>query len=245
MMVIHSGVLTVLLIILACLVYMEMGFQSVLSDDLNPGLYSPNSNPYGTSFAKWTEKWWQWFIQIPTENIVHPLDDRDGKSCGINQEGPVWYLPGANGEVTRSCTIPAGKAILFPVLNAEFSELEEHTPSEKDLRNKAISENNVPEPQLLATIDGYEIKDIKENYRVTSGLFNVTFPKNNVFGVELENDTRTIAVSDGWFIMLEPLKPGLHHLYFNGQQVSQASFMQPGADNKNTVIKVNYSLTIE
>jgi hypothetical protein len=32
----------------------------------------------------------------------------------------VWYLAStAGGAVTRSCTIPAGKTILFPIVNTE------------------------------------------------------------------------------------------------------------------------------
>ncbi len=34
------------------------------------------------------------------------------------------------------------------------------------------------------TVDGVSFKDLKDKYRTHSNLFNVTFPQNNIFGVE-------------------------------------------------------------
>jgi hypothetical protein len=48
--------------------------------------------------------------------------------CTVNQSGPVWFLAGAvssNGPVPLSCTVPPGKAILVPVINAEWSTNED------------------------------------------------------------------------------------------------------------------------
>ena len=37
-----------------------------------------------------TADWWQWVLDIPKE--INPLLDETGENCGINQQGPVWYL---------------------------------------------------------------------------------------------------------------------------------------------------------
>ena len=66
--------------------------QTVLADEINPGLYSPNSKPFGLTLADWTVKWWQWFIAIP--NSQHPFGDSTGEKCGVGQAGPVWFLLG-------------------------------------------------------------------------------------------------------------------------------------------------------
>ena len=94
------------------------GYEA-MADDVNPGLYSQNSTPYGISFPVWTTKWWQWFIEIP--NSQHPFTDITGERCGTNQAGPVSYLVGATGKAERTCTIQSDKAILFPILNTECS----------------------------------------------------------------------------------------------------------------------------
>ena len=67
-------------------------------------------------YAEWTARWWQWVLSLPVEN--NPANDTTGKNCAINQNGPVWFLAGTvGGVVERNCTIPAEKAILFPILN--------------------------------------------------------------------------------------------------------------------------------
>ena len=198
-----------------------------LADELNPGLYSPNSSQFNTSYKDWTAKWWQWFIKIP--NSQHPFGDETGKNCNVDQSGPVWFLVGSAGTVERDCTIPSNVAILFPVVNTECSYSE--TPSlksEEDLRSCAIDGNSGA--SLGASVDGREIKSI-DKYRVTSDVFPVVYPNDPVFPT-VSNVSQ--AVSDGWFIFLEPLKPGLHEIKFNTIQL-----------NPRTVIDTTYHITVK
>lgn len=210
----------------------QLSSQLVLADEINPGLYAPNSSPYGTSFDKWTTKWWQWFIGIP--NSQQPFPDTTGEKCGIKQAGPVWYLVGAAGKVERNCIIPSDKAILFPILNTECSYSETPTlKTEQDLRKCAVESNK--DAVLKASLDNHEIKNI-DNYRVTSSPFNVTYPSDPVFPT---NSNFSQAVSDGWFIMLEPLKPGTHELKFSASQLGA------GTTGENTVMDVKYNLNVK
>jgi hypothetical protein len=212
------------------IVLVQPSSQLVLADEVNLGLYSPNSSPYGTSFDNWTTKWWQWFIGIP--NSQQPFPDTTGEKCGINQAGPVWFLVVAAGKVERNCSIPSDKAILFPILNTECSYSETPTlKTEQDLRKCAVEDNK--DAVLKASLDNHEIKNI-DNYRVTSSPFNVTYPKDPVFPT---NSNFSQAVSDGWFIMLEPLKPGNHELKFSASQLGA------GTTGENTVLDVKYNLT--
>ena len=86
-------------------------------------LYDPDSRPFGRTFAEWTARWWKWILSVAkTEN---PLFDGNGRNCANNQTGPVWFLAGTfEGPAERSCTIPADKAILSPVINFEASVAE-------------------------------------------------------------------------------------------------------------------------
>ena len=203
--------------------------HSVIADELNPGIYSPDSNPYGTSFPVWTAKWWQWFIGIP--NSEQPFPDTTGTKCNTNQAGPVWYLVGSAGKVERNCTIPSGKAILFPILNTECSYLESPTlKNEEELRKCAVDADK--DAVLSASVDNREIKNI-DKYKITSGLFNVTYPRDPVFPT---NSNFSQAVSDGWFIMLEPLKPGQHEIKFTASQIGNPT------TGESTVMDVTYQL---
>jgi hypothetical protein len=206
--------------------------QRVIADELNPGLYSPDSNPYGTSFPVWTTKWWQWFIGIP--NNQQPFPDTTGAKCNTNQAGPVWYLVGSGGKVERNCSIPSSKAILFPILNTECSYSESPSlKNEAELRNCAVDSNK--DAILSASLDNREIKNI-DKYKITSGLFNVSYPSDPVFPT---NSNLSQAVSDGWFIMLEPLKPGQHELKFSASQVGAQT------TGESTALDVTYHLTVK
>jgi len=56
---------------------------SMAKESINNQMIFPvDSNPYGTSYADWTAKWWQWAFSIPKEN--HPLLDKTDKYYGIN-----------------------------------------------------------------------------------------------------------------------------------------------------------------
>lgn len=180
-------------------------------DGINPAVYSIDSKPYGVSYGEWTAKWWQWLLSTPQPN--NPLTDTTGKNCGQNQNGPVWFIPGTEGgAATRTCTIPAGKAILFPIINAECSFSERPTlKTESDLSQCAKSQNN-PTTNLQASVDGVNLQQL-DKYRVTSPLFNLTFPAKNIFGSPVGT---TQAVADGWYVFLQPLASGKHEVHFSG-----------------------------
>jgi hypothetical protein len=79
-----------------------------------------NANAYGNTYGEWSARWWQWLLSIPA--ATNPNSDTTGANCAQEQAGPVWFLAGTFGgsAVTRSCTVPAGKALFFPILNSIF-----------------------------------------------------------------------------------------------------------------------------
>ncbi|MDQ5876487.1 MAG: hypothetical protein M3288_06580, partial [Thermoproteota archaeon] len=86
-------------------------------------IFTTDASPYGLTYGEWTARWWQWAYSVPRD--VHPAYDDSGKYCAEGQGGPVWFLTGTyEHPVERYCNIPAGKAILFPILNSECSYVE-------------------------------------------------------------------------------------------------------------------------
>jgi hypothetical protein len=179
-----------------------------------PSVFSADSKPYNLTYGEWTARWWQWGYSIPKN--VNPAYDNTGKDCGQKQKqnGPVWFLAGTYGHsVNRVCTIPTGKAILFPILNsecsfAEFPKLK--TLSELHTCAKSIQDQVTT---LNASIDGVPIPNL-EKYRIQSPLFNFTLPQNNI--LRMPANTTTEAVGDGNWVFLKPLSPGIHKLMFKG-----------------------------
>jgi hypothetical protein len=180
--------------------------QAPTSNTSNPAIFPPDSQPYGLTFGEWTAKWWQWAHSIPIEN--NPMLDQTGEDCAQaqNQTGPVWFLAGTSGgSAERICTIPAGKAILIPIINAIYTRTASET--EEEMRT-TIKEYIDTVTTLEASIDGVPLQNLS-NYRVQSLAFNVTLPKDNVIG---EPEGTYLAVSDGYWVFLEPLPPGEHEI---------------------------------
>jgi hypothetical protein len=75
-----------------------------------------------------------------------------------------------------------------------------------------------------------------EKFRIQSPLFNVTFPENNVFGGK---PGFTPMLSDGWWILLEPLPPGKHELRFSGTIPDN-----PTTGTRGFANEVSYSLIV-
>ena len=144
----------------------------------------------------------------------------------------MWFLggtytatPDANGNViavaTRDATIPAGTALFFPILASEASVLEGNGTTDAELRSVAQWLQDHAQG-LTCTIDGRPVRRL-DNYRVQSPLFTIgPLPDNNVFeasGVPAPEGTTTPSVSDGVFVMVEPLSVGRHTIHYYGAAV--------------------------
>jgi hypothetical protein len=205
------------------------------ADNLNPSVYSPDSKPYGMTYPEWTSNWWQWLVSIPEQG--NPAADNTGKNCDQKQNGPVWFLAGTTGGTAeRICTIPAGKAILFPIINSECSYAEYPAVRSVPELIKCATADNDRATNLRATIDGVNLRQIAENYRILSPLFNITFIQNNLLGAPPGN---TQAISDGFWVFLQPLSIGKHEIHFSGLTVGN-----PTTGTANFAIDTTYHLTV-
>jgi hypothetical protein len=224
----------------------------------NHGIIPIHERPHGKTYAEWNAVFWKWTLSLPVD--YNPLYDTAPYDAG--QEGhEVIFLGGtftanATGEhsvlgtAKRSCTIPPGTSLFFPILNSEASTLENNgttydalAASAKDAVDHVV--------KLEATIDGVPVEDLFD-YRVgVSRLFKYgPLPDNNV----LENlyaDTDLAgnfpegavspAVADGYCLMLEPLHPGKHTIHFGG--VQQYTVEKDGFDFTFT-LDITYHITV-
>jgi hypothetical protein len=222
-----------LVMITASFIMILFPISSIWADNINPSVYSKNDKPYGLTYGEWTANFWKWVLSIPQQN--NPNNDPTGQKCAISQNDKVWYLaPTFGGAAERTCTIPAGKAILFSLLVGECNYIENpELKTESQLRTCAM-QGNEGSRSMEVTIDGVKLKNL-ENYRVQSPSFDVTFPENNVYSVK---PGTAKAVSDGFWVFLKPLSPGKHELEFS------ASIIDPsGTNNYNTHVKDHLIVT--
>jgi hypothetical protein len=219
-------------------------------------LYERNVHPFGKSWEKWAAIWCSWMLSIPKKK--NPSLDETGKYCSMNQNDEnVWFLTGTFGNIVpvkRKCTIPAGKAIFFPILVKEDS-LEEDSDLRTELeliKRSRDATNRVV--HMEATIDGEKVGRL-ESYRVQSEVFDLTFPENNVYGVR---PGLTRSVCDGYWLFIKPLQIGKHFIDFKGEtslneaytltQLKNSEVHSPILEhvNENLTFKlqVSYELTI-
>lgn len=190
----------------------------------------PDSTPYGKTYGEWSAKHWQWTYSLRPAH--HPL--LDTAMCSAGQSGKVWFLGGTYattvdpngvvvGEADRICTVPQDTALFFPVIDAECSTLEGNGATEQELRTCATFLQDHAHG-LRVTIDGIRIKNLS-TYRTQSPLFTFgPLPKNNLLGAP--KGSTSPAVSDGVFLMLEPLSKGTHTIHLH----SAASFSTEKGD---------------
>jgi hypothetical protein len=170
----------------------------------------PNETAFGLTYAEHSAGFWQWYIEQPLENHPGTADSEIDLRAG--QKGKVWYLAGNGG--VEEVTIPAGKAVLVSLLNAEVSNIEEPPffgATEEEQREAAIDlGNHIVE--LNCWVDGTEITNL-EDFRVTSPQFTFEAPTPWIFGAVGGEGT---AVGDGYYVLLRPLAKGIHTMRFTG-----------------------------
>lgn len=176
----------------------------------------------GMTYGEWSAKWWQWAFR---SEFAQFTDGSQNVDCSAGQRGAVWFLAGTlSGEAaTRTCSIPAGKVLFFPLVNYGFWNPDASCPGAGDCTVQQKRENangffsdQIPGNlggnihsyacQLSATVDGVPVQNIGVPIvRTQSPVFPLTGD-----GV---NDPKTI--SDGYWVAVE-LANGWHTIKFTG-----------------------------
>jgi hypothetical protein len=191
---------------------------AVLAADSQPetlaGAGQAQAKVYGKTYGEWSAAWWEWVVSIPGPD--NPLLQDGETDCGIGQGGKVWFLAGTvGGAAERSCTIPAGKALLYPLLNSFFynGPGEDYTEAEKRAQLDFFVANF--SCQLNSSLNGVPTAYSRIAARAQSPGFTLEFPAGNIFGVPAGHvDDEVIA--DGHWVMIPPLTEGEYELSFGG-----------------------------
>ncbi len=170
---------------------------------------------FGDSYAGWSAKWWQWLLSIPS--AINPDVDPTGGNCAQGQSGPVWFLAGTlSGSATRTCTMPAGKAIFFPMINAiGFKPKGNETLNDLRLLVAGTADNVTA---LTCTIDDTPCAGDLLAFRATSPVFTVNPPPQGLIppgNLTAPASTDTL-VSDGYWMLIAPLPVGTYTIKYGG-----------------------------
>jgi hypothetical protein len=204
----------------------------------HPHVFSPDSKPYGKSYAEWQAVWWQWAYSIPVDE--NPLFDDTGDDAGNGQQGKVFFLGGSflSGAVTRTITVPHGKALFFPIVNFENDNFcpPNCPPLDEEQLRQGAAQIIDGATDLVCEIDGVAVKHLR-NYRHASPVFSVEMPEDNVyedFGCDAPAGTYDGLVNDGYYVMVKPLEKGEHTIYFHASVPDQ-----------DFTLDISYHITVE
>ena len=203
----------------------------------------PRAVQLGQPAKELSAEWWQWAYSIPPS--VNPLVDTTGEDCVVGQRGDVWFLAGSTGgALTRTCSVPEGKVLFFPILN--ISVFNSPNACGQGSVNYTVKEMRgwlAPimdgATNMSVTLDGRPVRNIQ---RVRSEVFEVSLPPTDNLYLFLVNydpgqlpceGVYSPAVDDGYYTRLNPLPAGTYELKIHGE-IPLSSF----------VVDVTYNLTV-
>ncbi len=185
--------------------------------DPMPTIAPINTIPDGQTYGRWAAQWWQWAVGIPLAK--NPLLDTTGANCGERQVDEVWFLAGffGPGKVVRSCTVPAGKSLFFPLINLFYGALLSDPPATRTEEYVRANGSCTEPAQISARIDDFRIPNPNRFFTGPPGsqspIFNIQMPPGNIFGLD-ESGAPELVVSptaeQGYYLFVHPLRPGKH-----------------------------------
>lgn len=210
------------------------------ADNPNPRVLPPRSHYGGKSYREWSIAWWQWAWAQPV--ATNALLQSGAVDCAAGRRNKhVWFLAGTfntSDPLSRSCTIPTGTALFFPVVNGWYdnvglppttypaSELAGWLGAAMDGAtglHATLKNNRTGEMTTFDNLTSYRASS-RGFYTVTVptppstnlySLFATTYPGLTVPGTGWPSAT-VPQVSDGYWLLLAPLPPGNYTLKFGG-----------------------------
>ena len=201
-------------------------------------IFPPGSKPYGLPYSDHAKNWWNWTLGIAAAE--NPINDPTGEKCGAgqsNSNSSVFYLAINNGgRSERTCEAPAGKGLLIPVMQVEYSDKEDPGATVEQLHAGAKKDQDSVNSLYLKVDDKEHNYNDLSKYRIHTDDFTVVFADNGPFGVVKGGPSK--AVADGYYILTEPLTKGNHTVHFKSSLICN----DPGCAEPNFAQDIKYNI---
>jgi hypothetical protein len=219
---------------------------SVSSGDNNPGIAPINSHPYGKSYGEWAVAWWTWLLETPYD--INPAVNNN--PCSGGQSGHVWFLasdafvnwwdaPGV--QEFRSCTIPTGTALFFPLISNGYFAFDTDPPAERTKDFVRRASRCAGPVKISLKIDGEKVENPYKYYE-ESPFFTINLPENSIYkDIYPAAMTWEPSADSGYYLFLRPLAEGRHTLEWTAEwhNCSINQYFKP-----NVYYIMNYSIKV-
>jgi hypothetical protein len=221
----------------------ELQHRGHESNNPNPMLFPKDARPYGRPMSRWAELTWSYIYGIaPDQN---PFFDTTGEHCAVDQHGPVWFLPAVPGSslgnnVTRTCTIPRGRAIMLQMSSA-INDYPCPDPTFQPAPGQSLYDflYDVISPLFdnvtgfTVTLDGVNIQDPLSYRFFSPDVFNFKPDPAMVAFDSCVTVKHMKGVVDGFYLLFKPMTPGQHTIVLVGH------------DMEGVAVTLTENLTIE
>jgi len=214
----------------------------------DPYTFAENTSPYGIPFKIWVEKWQQWYVNV-TKDVIDKWNTPNIVSvdCLYHQKQGtstvfVPYVAAEKGSTaTMTCHIPQGKALLISI-DGGVNDYRDPTVQPKTPQEilNLVTKSNVYPNSFDATLNGHPLHLTNDEiYKVTTDLFNLTLPSNNLWSPQEAPGPGDTAIVQGWWLFLKPLPVGDNILhYITGYRDSKSDpTIPPGQGNTSPYIQ--------
>jgi hypothetical protein len=195
------------------------------SGKAGPVILPANSHPFGKTYGEWSAEWWKQAYAVDTTVAGQPFGTGQVDCAQLGVRNVVFLVgttltTGPSAE--RSCTVPPGRALLIPLINAECSEAVDGMHTYADRLDCARGYMNQVVTSSLELIfragDEPPVKvpaSTLASFRFDSPPFTWTSGANSPFPVDAF--TNNPAAANGFYVMLAPLPPGSYDITFGGE----------------------------
>jgi hypothetical protein len=135
--------------------------------------------------------------------------------------------------VTRTCTIPEGKDLFFPLVNFAYFAFPDDPADQRTVafvRSQVAATNVRNSTDLSVSVDNKPLPARSIRFE-DSAIFSVTVPADGLFGQPAGTVDFPCAQA-GYYSYVKALRPGKHTVHFTGRA--------PG----RTLVDVTYHLTV-
>ncbi|HEX2678351.1 MAG TPA: hypothetical protein VHM19_16980, partial [Polyangiales bacterium] len=171
------------------------------------------------AYNKLESAWWKWALSQPRDRS--PLVDSEGRNCqngqSLDPRAP-FFLAGvvdqadSGKKITRTCIVPHGRNLFFPVVNLAYFAFPDDPPEQKTeafIRAQAAAVEAAT--ALSVTIDG---SPAAYSLVKSADIFRVVLPANNIYGLPT-GFVFDPSVDEGYYVGAL-LLPGVHSIHIQG-----------------------------